>query len=68
MFRALLAQPQEELDKRYLAYCVHIMLAGCGTGAAKLQPTDIIRTKYTKCFCVATPEDEQVMLETCRGH
>jgi hypothetical protein len=30
------------------------------------QPTDI-RTQYTKCRLLASPEDEQVMLETCRG-
>jgi hypothetical protein len=30
------------------------------------QQTDI-RTQYTKCLCLAPPEDEQVMLETCRG-
>jgi hypothetical protein len=27
----------------------------------------IIRTQYTKSRCVTPPEDEQVMLETCRG-
>jgi hypothetical protein len=29
-------------------------------------PTDITRTQYTKCR-VTPPEDEQVMLKTCRG-
>jgi hypothetical protein len=33
-----------------------------------VQPTDITRTQYTKCrLCSASPEDEQIMLETCRG-
>jgi hypothetical protein len=31
------------------------------------QSTAIISTQYTKCFSAAPPEDEQVMLETCRG-
>jgi hypothetical protein len=39
------------------------------TTAVKLQmlaqPTDITRKQFTKCFCLAPPEDEQVMLETC---
>jgi hypothetical protein len=30
------------------------------------QPTNIIRMQYTKCVCAGPPEDEQVMLETCR--
>src|SRR5215475_5826716 len=32
-----------------------------------VQPTDITRTQYTKCRCVTPPEDEKVMIETCRG-
>jgi hypothetical protein len=59
MFRALLAHPQKALQKRHLVYCLRIMSVGCGTVAVKL--------KYTKCRCVAPPEVEQVMLETCRG-
>jgi hypothetical protein len=31
------------------------------------QSTDIIRTQYTRCRLWAPPEDEQVMLETCKG-
>jgi hypothetical protein len=49
MFRALLAHPQETLNKRHLVFCVCVMSVGC-TAA-----------------CVADREDEQVMLETCRG-
>jgi hypothetical protein len=52
MFRALLAHAQEALHKRHLVYCVRIMSVGCGTVAAN---------------CTSPPEDEQVMLETCRG-
>jgi hypothetical protein len=38
MFRALLAHPQEVLNKRHLVYCVRVMSVGCyqywsGTGA-----------------------------------
>jgi hypothetical protein len=65
MFRALLAHPQEVLNKRNLVYCLR-MLVGCGTFAVSLQ-TDIIRTQYTEFFCVAPSEDEQVTLKTCRG-
>jgi hypothetical protein len=42
-------------------------LCGDGPTATVPQPTDIISTEYTKCFFEAPPEDEQVMLETCRG-
>jgi hypothetical protein len=37
MFRALLARPQEALNKRHLVYCVRVMSVGCtriGVGAA----------------------------------
>jgi hypothetical protein len=57
MFRALLAQPQEVLHKRHLVYCVRVMSVGCiriGVGTPS-------------AVCVAPPEDEQVMLETCTG-
>jgi hypothetical protein len=64
MDRALLAHPQEALHKRHLVYCVRIMSVavlwhGCSETATVPQPTVI--------FCEAPPEDEQVMLETCRG-
>jgi hypothetical protein len=55
-FRALFAHPQVALHKRHLVYCVRMP-----------QPTDIIRTQYTKAVCAGPPEDKQVMLETCRG-
>jgi hypothetical protein len=32
-FRALLAHPQEALNKRHLVYCMRIMSVGCGTVA-----------------------------------
>jgi hypothetical protein len=36
MFRALLAHPQEALNKRRLVYCVRIMSVGCATIAVSL--------------------------------
>jgi hypothetical protein len=70
MFRALLAHPQETLHKRHLVYCVSIMLVDCGTVAVKLQPCHSHLTFYPRnisnAVCEAPPEDEQVMLETCR--
>jgi hypothetical protein len=63
MFRALLAHPQEPLHKRHLVYCVH-MSAGCaGLVAVKLT----YARNIPNAFCVTPPEDEQVMLEICRG-
>jgi hypothetical protein len=68
MFRALrvLAHPQEVLHKRHFVYCVRIMFVAVATETVP-QPTDIIRTQYTKCRLWAPPEDEHAMLETCRG-
>jgi hypothetical protein len=58
MFPALLAHPQEATHKGHLVYCMRANMA---------QPTDIIHTQYTKCRLWTPPEDDQVMLETCRG-
>jgi hypothetical protein len=58
MFRALLAHPQEALNKRHLVYCVR-MSVGCGTFAISLQPCHSQLTLYardiTNAVCVATP-------------
>jgi hypothetical protein len=54
MFRALLTYPQEALHKRHLVYCVCVMSVGCTWIGLELRA------------CLAPPEDEQVMLETCR--
>jgi hypothetical protein len=71
MFRALLAHPQEALHKLHLVYCVRIMSVGCGTVAVKMEPFHSQLTLYARnipnAVCVAPPEDEQVMLETCRS-
>jgi hypothetical protein len=50
-YRALLALPLEVLHQRHLLYCVSVMSVGNIPGAV----------------CVVPPEDEQIMLETCRG-
>jgi hypothetical protein len=46
VFRALLAQLQEVLNKRHLVHCVRVMSVGC----------------YPNSVCLAPPEDEQIML------
>jgi hypothetical protein len=69
-FRALLAHPQEALHKRHLVYYVR-MSAGCATVVVKLQSWHSQLTLYARnipsAVCAVPPEDEQVMLETCRG-
>jgi hypothetical protein len=45
VFRALLTHPQEVKHKRHLVYRVRVMSV-------------ITRTQYTKCYCVAPPEDK----------
>jgi hypothetical protein len=52
MFRALFAHPQKTLHKRHLVYCVRVMSVAHNIPSA---------------VCVTPPDDEQVMLETCRG-
>jgi hypothetical protein len=61
MFRALLAHPQEVLHQRHMVYCVRVMSVGCTRIGVK-QARNIL-----SAVCVGLPEDEQVMLETCRG-
>jgi hypothetical protein len=51
MFRTLLSHLQEALHKQHSVYCVRVMSVGC--------------TRIGDC--AAPPEDEQVMLETCKG-
>jgi hypothetical protein len=58
MFRAVLANSLAGIHKQHLVYCVYIMSVGCGTFAVSLH--------YTHA-CEAPLENEQVMLETCRG-
>jgi hypothetical protein len=70
IFRALLAHPQESLHKWHLVYCVRIMSVGCGMVVASLQLCRSQLTLYARnipnAVCEAPPEDEQVIIETCR--
>jgi hypothetical protein len=81
MFRALLAHLQEALHIKQLVYCVRVMCVGCyqdwsGTGVsnslyifralfAHLQEA-LHNSSWYIAVRVAPPEDEQVVLETCR--
>jgi hypothetical protein len=76
MFRALLAHPQEALNKRHLVYCVRAKSVGCvtiavNTIAVKLKSWHSQLTLHARnmpsAVCVASPEDEQAILERCRG-
>jgi hypothetical protein len=64
MFQALLAHPQELLYKWHSVYCVRVMSVGCTRIGVELVYS---RMQYKSAACVALPENEQVMLETCRG-
>jgi hypothetical protein len=60
MFRALLAHPQEALQTAFSTlrvYNVSWLWHGCSE----------LHAIYQMCFCAAPPEDEQVILETCKG-
>jgi hypothetical protein len=52
MFRTFLAHPQEAIHKRDLVYCVRVV--------------SWLHQGWSGTGAVP-PEDEQVMLETCRG-
>jgi hypothetical protein len=60
MFRALLAHPQEVLHKRHFVYCGRVMSVGC----TRIEAEASILVQTTACE--APPEDEQVMLGTCK--
>jgi hypothetical protein len=64
MFQALLAHPQEALHRRCLVYCAPVMWVGCTRIGVELVPQ---ARNIPSTFHIAPPEDEQVMLETCRG-
>jgi hypothetical protein len=71
MFQALLAHPQEVLHKWHLVYRMRIMSAGCAMIVVSLQSWYRQLTLYARnipnAVCAELPQDEQVMLETCRG-
>jgi hypothetical protein len=57
----------ETNGKYYYELAGHLSFGlGIGTAIAA-QPTDIYARNIPNAVCVAPPEDEQVMLETCRG-
>jgi hypothetical protein len=66
-FRALLAHPQEVYTNYnwYTAWAL-CRLVATGIGVER-QPANIIRKQHTNVVYVSHPEDEQVMVETCRG-
>jgi hypothetical protein len=64
MFRTLLAHLQEVLHKRHLVYCVGVV--GVERNCRSSQQTWHAHNTPS-VVCVEPPEDEQVMIETCRG-
>jgi hypothetical protein len=54
---------QEALHKK-IAFCVRVMSVGCYQDWSKART----QNNNTIFVCAAPPEDEQVVLETCRGH
>jgi hypothetical protein len=63
MSRALLAHPQEVLHKRHLVAVLRVCYV---SWLHQVQPTDVTRN-IPSAVCVVPPDDEQVMLESCRG-
>jgi hypothetical protein len=64
MFQALLAHPQEVQHKRHLVYCVGIIIGWLRHGWNQLA---LYARNIPNAVSVVPPEDEQIMLETCRG-
>jgi hypothetical protein len=73
MFPALLAHLQEALHKQQLVFCVHIMSVVYYQDWSGTSFTPILvaanrqHARNIPIVCAAPPEDEQVVLETCRG-
>jgi hypothetical protein len=66
VFRASLAHLQEALHKQHWVNCVRIMSVGCGTVTVTYDSQLTFYARNTQnAVCEATPEDEQVMFETC---
>jgi hypothetical protein len=66
MFWALFAHTQEALHKRHLVYCVCVLCQlkfHFNPGTANWHIRNIPSAAYE-----AARQDEEVMLETCRGH
>jgi hypothetical protein len=70
MYRALLAHLQETLHgRRFGDYCVCLEIwVGLGVWEGWVQPTTTTaHNSHQTCVPVVSPEDGQVMPETCRG-
>jgi hypothetical protein len=65
VFRALLDHLQKALHKRHFVYCVRACCVSWNS--TQVHSTNKTQAKYQSSVCVAPPEDEQVMLEKCRG-
>jgi hypothetical protein len=59
MLRALLAHPQEALNKRHLVYCVRVMSVVCTNSGSSQHARNI-----PSAVGVTPPKDKQVMLKT----
>jgi hypothetical protein len=70
MFRALLAHPQETLNKRQLVYWVRVMSVGYTRIEDFRFNPGAVNWKHARNIqsadCAAPPEDEQVMIEACK--
>jgi hypothetical protein len=66
VFRVLLAHSQEVRYKRHFVYCVRVMSVGCYQDWSGT-PILVDARNIPSYVYVAPPEDEQVMIETCRG-
>jgi hypothetical protein len=66
MFQALLAEVKEALHKQHSVYCMPIMSAVCYQGWSGTL-TLVATSQHTTVVNAVPPEDEQVVLETCRG-
>jgi hypothetical protein len=56
---------QEALHKQQLVYCVRVMSVGSYQDWRRTGVSDTISTPIV--VCLAPPEDEYVVLETCRS-
>jgi hypothetical protein len=64
MFQPLLAHRQEALHKWHLVYCMRVMSVGCIRVKVELT---YHAHNIASAACETPPEDDQVMLKTCRG-
>jgi hypothetical protein len=65
MFQTLLSHLQEALHKQQLVHYMSVISVGCTNPGSK-QQNQLVRN-IPIVVCAAPPEDEQLVLETCRG-